>query len=684
MTLRQATRAIALLTGITCVGILYVTSDLLPNGEYAMLEEEAVRHRIDRFVHAYERELDQFDRLTSTWGSTETASVASFDRNLRPGLSVTVDGEGKIVTTRWSGDLTPEIQPIQLTSQLTEAGLIGKAFKGVFSFSEGPLVIASRPIGDEGGHTVLLASHLQADRENADSRLQILYGEAAEWPSEFFSATPTTGTVILPGDANFITGYRAIHDITGQPAALLKVDLPRTLNGTMQSRNLLLILFGSFVLASGALLVGAMRRSVLSPIEGLCERLSEIARNGRRDERVEIAGSEEVSRLGEQVNALLGRIRQSESDLIRTERMRVAGELSAGVSHNLNNILTGILGPSEYLEQTLEDPDQLVEARRIHRAALKARDLVARFGQAVRHGAPTRARAVDVNQAVRLAIETVRPRWQDEAQGRGIQIEIERDLNAALPIQGTPDELHDILVNLLMNAVDALEENGTIRVQTADVEGHVNVFVSDDGTGMDASTRERIYEPFFTTKAAVGAGLGLATVFGTLRRWGGDISVESQPGSGSTFTLVLARSWGSVVVLDQEQPALPSRSGRILIAEDDQIVREVLAASLSDRHELIIAEDGQQAMDLIESDRFDVALIDLSLPHVPGDQIARRLRRVDPTVVTVLMTGWDLTEDDPRRVPFDDHVPKPISSRDDVRDVVARCLQVNDSRKLRV
>jgi len=111
-------------------------------------------------------------------------------------------------------------------------------------------------------------------------------------------------------------------------------------------------------------------------------------------------------------------------------------------------------------------------------------------------------------------------------------------------------------------------------------------------------------------------------------------------------------------------------------------VCEVLTACLAD-HKLTVITDGQEAVDALRPDTFDVALIDLSLPNVPGDRIARQLRNVDPTVVSVLMTGWNLIEDDPRRVPFDDHIPKPISSREDVQNIVARSMEVHDARALR-
>ena len=140
----------------------------------------------------------------------------------------------------------------------------------------------------------------------------------------------------------------------------------------------MLLLFGTFVLTTGFLIVTSVRRSMLAPIDRLCARLSEVTpHDGSTPVRFEAEG--ELVQVADRVNEMLSRIRRSESDLIRTERVRVAGDLAAGVSHNLNNILTGILGPSEYLEQNVQDQKLLIEASRIHRAAIKARDLVARF-----------------------------------------------------------------------------------------------------------------------------------------------------------------------------------------------------------------------------------------------------------------------------------------------------------------
>lgn len=677
MTLRQTTRVIAGIAAVACVGCFYAASEWLLAGEPVSLEAQAVRDRLDRSVYAYERALDALDRLA---GDIAAGQAEANDTGV---LAVVLDADGDILAT--TGPDAAGVHPADLSAELRGAGVLGRSARGLLALDSGTVALA---VSASDNRTVVVADRLDDTLLAAGAPTRLLTRQSPDWPGEAGSTTRIT-----PRDHRTITGLHPITDLFGRTAAFLQVDLPRTYSqAATRTRNATFLFFGLFTFGAAALVVTAARRTVIAPIEDLGDRLSRIARNGGGEERIDLPPSEELARLTEQVNDMLSRIRRSETDMIRTERLRVAGELSAGVSHNLNNILTGILGPAEYLEQNVERPDLLAEAQRIHRAAIRARDLVARFSQAVRLGTPIRSRAVPVNGIVEQAIEAARPRWQDEAQGRGVQIAIETDLQATVPIQGTPDELYDILVNLLMNAVDAILSVDppistdapvhTIRVTTADDEGRVIVSVTDDGIGMSRDNLARVFEPFFTTKATIGAGLGLAAAHGIVRRWGGTINVDSEAGEGATFTMALPRSWETLATTSADKPD-PDRRGRILIVEDDPVVRDVLRASLSDLHELTIVDDGQQGIDAVAAGRFDVALIDLSLPQVPGDRVARHIRRTDPQVVTVLMTGWDLSEDDPRRAPFDDHVPKPIVSRADVRDIVSRSLMVHDARRLR-
>ena len=238
--------------------------------------------------------------------------------------------------------------------------------------------------------------------------------------------------------------------------------------------------------------------------------------------------------------------RQAERELIRLERLRAVGQLSAGVSHNLNNILTSVLGPAQLLKRHTDDPALLGEIDRIIASGKRARDLVHQLHLSVRTREEESLQPVSVNTVVQQAVQAARPRWKDEPEADGVTIDVVADLGDVAPIRGGEAGLYDILTNLIFNAVDAMPSGGTITIRTETVADEVRVAFSDTGIGMDEETRTQVFEPFFTTKMDLGTGLGLATVYNTVTGWGGAIAVASSPGQGTTFTLSLP-IWGAEV-----------------------------------------------------------------------------------------------------------------------------------------
>ena len=231
--------------------------------------------------------------------------------------------------------------------------------------------------------------------------------------------------------------------------------------------------------------------------------------------------------------------KQSEQERVRIQRLLVANELSAGVSHNLNNILTGIIGPVQLLQMETNDPDMLKGLGDIFLSAIRARDLVSRLHRSTRRFELGKVQAVCVGEMVDEAIKETRPRWKDESESKGLTVEVVKHLDGDNWIKATESEFNDILINLILNAVDAMPEGGRITIKAKEMADQVMLTFSDTGIGMDAETRERVFEPFFTTKAHVGTGLGLSTVHNSIVRWGGSITVDSEPGVGTTFILML-------------------------------------------------------------------------------------------------------------------------------------------------
>jgi CheY-like chemotaxis protein len=197
---------------------------------------------------------------------------------------------------------------------------------------------------------------------------------------------------------------------------------------------------------------------------------------------------------------------------------------------------------------------------------------------------------------------------------------------------------------------------------------------------MDETTRLRVFEPFFTTKAEVGSGLGLSTAYGTVMRSGGTMEVASELGRGTIFTVHLPVSEEAEVVEEPESVSNHAlRSGRILLVDDDEMICRLLQRILSRTHKVEVVHDGADALQMLTPGRFDVALIDLGIPSVPGDKVAAHIRERDPTLITVLITGWMLEPGDPLLAGFDFHLPKPIR-RADLEEIIAKAMALYDSR----
>jgi len=231
--------------------------------------------------------------------------------------------------------------------------------------------------------------------------------------------------------------------------------------------------------------------------------------------------------------------RLAEREMVHLERLRALGDMARGVAHNFNNILVGVLGYAQIIQMKSKDASIKEDLQSIVDSALRAKDLVQRLNRTVRDEGEGTLGLVEVAKVINDAVGRARPRWKDEARARGANIDLEIVVDDLPAVRGTESRLHDIVSNLLFNAIDALPKGGAISIEAAAVREWVQIRVRDNGVGMDERTRSRLFDPFFTTKAEVGTGLGLSTVHATVRRWNGTIAVDSAPGKGSTFTIRL-------------------------------------------------------------------------------------------------------------------------------------------------
>lgn len=361
----------------------------------------------------------------------------------------------------------------------------------------------------------------------------------------------------------------------------------------------------------------------------------------------------------------------ADQEIIQQERSRALEEMAQGVAHNFNNVLVGVLGYAQIIELQCKDEKILECAQKISNNALRAKELVQKLNKSVREaGSQPLDRVTTLHTIVREAIKATQPQWQDSAKSRGRKIEIEDALEDVPPITGNPVELHHVLSHLITNAADALPKGGHIVISTRATKDRVAICVRDDGIGMDTETQKRIFEPFFTTKQDVGSGLGLSMAYRTVNRWGGRLEVKSAPGQGSTFTLWLP-IWQEGV--SEKKAADIPRPARILVVDDEEAVFDVLKTALAE-YDLTPFEEAERALGLFEVGFYDIALLDLKLPGMSGDALSKKLKEIEPGLVTVLMTGWDVIEDDDVRNAFDYHLTKPFRFNE-LKEVVKQACE---------
>ncbi len=329
--------------------------------------------------------------------------------------------------------------------------------------------------------------------------------------------------------------------------------------------------------------------------------------------------------------------RELEQQLQHARKLDAVGQLAGGVAHDFNNILTGIAG---YTELALARSDGLDDELRS--------DLQEILGGARRAGALTRQlltfarREVARPQAVDLngVIEGVSTFLRGTIRA---DVSVVTDLAAELPrVKVDPHQLEQVLLNLVLNAGDAMPEGGVLTVRTfAPSAGEVALFVSDTGTGMSADVRARMFEPFFTTKeVGKGTGLGLATVYGIVEECGGRIVVESEPGHGSAFTVTLPATDELAELSERSDDSSP-RAGneRILLVEDDELVRR-LTCEMLEREGNRVSAAASPLEALGHEGGWELLLTDVVMPGMNGPQLAARLGAERPPFQVLFTSGY--------------------------------------------
>jgi two-component system, cell cycle sensor histidine kinase and response regulator CckA len=323
-------------------------------------------------------------------------------------------------------------------------------------------------------------------------------------------------------------------------------------------------------------------------------------------------------------------LEETSEQLRQAQKMESIGRLAGGVAHDFNNLLLVINGYSEFLSSSLVDERQRHFAAEIRSAGERAAGLTQQL-LAFSRRQVLQPRVVDLNESIRDLHGMLR-----SLIGEGIRVELslDGDLRA---IEADPGQVGQVLLNLAVNARDAMAGSGTLEISTFNAGDEVVLEVADTGTGMDESTRSRIFEPFFTTKdVGQGTGLGLSTVYGVVTQSGGTIDVRSAPGEGTTFSIRLPATDRVEAVEPDVDVAGTTAAERILVVDDEQIVRDLLAHTLRRQgYDVEVAAGARDARAL--EGPWDLLLTDVVMPEMDGVELARHVdaRRV------LFMSGYD-------------------------------------------
>ena len=325
----------------------------------------------------------------------------------------------------------------------------------------------------------------------------------------------------------------------------------------------------------------------------------------------------------------------------RADKLRALGQLASGVAHDFNNSLAAILGRAQLLRRQIDEPALVRNLDIIQTAAEDAAATVRRIQTFARKSPVKEFELVDVASLLNDAIEITRTRWQNEARVRGLDYDVKLEADRNQNTYGSASELREVFVNLIVNAVDAMPKGGKLSVTCRREDDRLKLKFSDNGMGMPEDLRQKIFEPFFSTKGVHGTGLGLSVSYSILERHAGSISVISEPGKGTSFMIdlpaaVAEESSDEVETISGDVPSL-----RILVVDDELPVRETLAEMLTAvRHNVQLAGSGQEALQKMRQHTFDFVFTDLAMPEMDGWETARSIRKDWPDVKIVLVTGY--------------------------------------------
>jgi signal transduction histidine kinase/ActR/RegA family two-component response regulator len=359
----------------------------------------------------------------------------------------------------------------------------------------------------------------------------------------------------------------------------------------------------------------------------------------------------ENAQLFSELKQTLQELKLAQDQIIQSEKLRAMGEMASGVAHDFNNVLAVVLGNIQLLLYQLDrlSSEEIRDGLKvIERSSKDGAETIRRIQEFTGVRRDKEFVSLSLNEIIEEVVNITQPRWKGQAQKEGIQIELATQLGSIPLVIGSPSELREVLTNIIFNAVDAMPVGGKLTISTQpQADDWVEVRVTDTGVGMKEEVRRRVFDPFFTTKGVTNSGLGMSVSYGIIKRHGGEILIETEPGKGTTFIIHLPTGYGKEETVVREiSPPKESRQARILVIDDEDSVRDILSRMLKTKgHQVVVASNGEEGIERFRSQPFDLVFTDLGMPKLSGWEVGKTIKAINPKVPIAMITGWGVELD---------------------------------------
>jgi signal transduction histidine kinase/CheY-like chemotaxis protein len=698
MSLKRKTLLVIIMTFFGLFAIQYFLSEMILLRSFAKLEKREVEKQVARTMNAVENSIRGIGVMAQDWATWDDAYrfvegvntdfesvniVASTFMTLRLNVILFTNVAGQLVMGR-GFDLDGEREvplPDGLLSHLSRGGPLDCASgtdrktDGFLTLPGGTLLVSARPVltsnggGDPAGTLVFGRILDSGEVERIASlaqlpvRIEEIFDPALSKGFANAGRNPSGDASILVHrkDPRTVEGRALLRDIYGNPAMILRVDLPRELylQGEKSIFYLLLFLLLATLIFASAIMT-FLHRQVLSRLGTLGNTVNLIADTSDLKARVPIVGRDELSLLATQINRMLGELelaeerkQKMEESLRQSQKMEAIGSLAGGIAHDFNNLLMGIQGHATLARMNL-DPSESSSG-----------DLQA-IESLVRSGAGLTQQLLGYSRGGRYEVRQLK--MDDLVHQTALMFgrtrkEItmhEQHEAGSWTVRADQGQMEQVLMNLFVNAWQAMPAGGRLYLETRNVfldqehaatylvrpGRYVRISVTDTGVGMDEKTKQRVFEPFFTTREmGRGTGLGLATVYGIVKGHKGAITVYSEKGRGTTFNIYLPAS-EETASEEMKPPADVSGDGETILVVDDEPAVLHVTETLLERlgYRVRSAQSGPEAINIYKASGtgIDLVVLDMIMPGMGGGETFERLKEMNPKVKVILASGYSL------------------------------------------